>query len=383
MPDQDIELSIVIPCLNEDQTLGEALAWAKEAVQLSGLRGEVIVADNGSTDGSVRIAEAAGARVVPVKKKGYGYALLAGCTAARGKYLVMGDADATYDFREAVAFVEDLKGGADLVMGSRIAGTIHKGAMKSLHRWVGTPVLSFLIRLFFKLKITDCNCGMRAFTRVAFDRLALVSGGMEFASEMIIKAGLYRLNVAERPCSLHVDRRNKPSHLRTWRDGWRHLRFILLFAPHVVFLIPGWIMFLVGLVPTLIVLPGAFHIHGRLIDYNYLFYSIPLVIIGYQAIWFDRIETYYVRFAGYLPEDIRSGKRYRFILEPWLIIGLALMLSGGGILAAIFIKWVTTQFGELRQIRLGAAAMLFLIMGMLTIMNSMIISMMDIKVDRR
>jgi glycosyltransferase involved in cell wall biosynthesis len=377
------ELSIVIPCLNEEATLGEALAWANEAIAHSGMPGEVIVADNGSTDRSIAIAEEAGARVVPVKKKGYGYALLAGCSAARGTYLVMGDADATYDFREAVAFLDDLKTGADLVMGSRIAGTIHKGAMKSLHRWLGTPVLSFLIRIFFKLKITDCNCGMRAFTRSAFDRLALVSGGMEFASEMIIKAGLYRLKVTERPCSLHVDRRNKPSHLRTWRDGWRHLRFILLFAPHVVFQIPGWIMFLLGLIPTLIVLPGAFYINGRLVDYNYLFYSIPLVIIGYQAIWFDRIETYYVRFAGYLPDDIRSGKRYRFILEPWLIIGLLLLLSGAGILAGILIKWVSTDFGELRQIRLGASAMLLLITGMQTMMNAMIISMMDIKVDRR
>lgn len=385
MSDSDqIDFSIVIPALDEAKTIVRAIGLAQEAIQLSGLTGEVVVSDNGSTDQTVALAEGAGARVVRAEKKGYGYALLTGFKQARGRYLVMGDADATYDFRESVPFLKDLQSGADLVMGSRLAGTIHKGAMPFLHRWLGTPVLSFLINMFFGLRITDCNCGMRAITREAFNRLGLVSGGMEFASEMIIKAGLYHLKVTEHPCSLHVDTRNKPPHLRTWRDGWRHLRFILLFAPHVVFTIPGWCMLLVGLAITIPVLAGPLYIGGRLIDFHYLFYSIPLVIMGYQALWFDKMEEYFVRFAGYLPQNIRKGTPIKsFVLELWLVIGLLLMLVGVFILGAIIVRWVMTGYGELSKIRLGASAMLVLIMGMQTIMNAMVISMMDIKVDRR
>jgi len=382
---ESIELSIVIPALDEEATIARAIGLAMEAIQLSGLKGEVVVSDNGSTDRTVALAESAGARVVVSDRKGYGYALLNGFKHAKGRYLIMGDADATYDFREAVTFLDDLKNGSDLVMGSRLAGNVHKGAMPFLHRWLGTPVLSFLINLFFGLRITDCNCGMRAITREAFQRLGLVSGGMEFASEMVIKAGLYKLKVTERPCSLHVDTRNKPSHLRTWRDGWRHLRFILLFAPHVVFTIPGWFMMLLGLAVTIPVLSGPFSFGGRIVDFHYLFYSIPLVIMGYQALWFDKMEEYFVRFAGYLPVDIRrqADSPKHFVLELWLIIGVVLMLVGVGILASIIIRWVMTGYGELSQIRLGAAAMLVLIIGMQTVMNAMVISMMDIKVDRR
>ncbi len=381
---ESIDLSVVIPALDEERTIVKAIGLAREAIELSGLKGEVVVSDNGSTDRTVELATAAGARVVRAPKKGYGYALLTGFKESRGKYLIMGDADATYDFREAVVFLDDLKSGADLVMGSRLAGVVHKGAMPFLHRWLGTPVLSFLINLFFGLRITDCNCGMRAITKDAFDRLGLVSGGMEFASEMIIKAGLYNLKVAERPCSLHVDTRNKPPHLRTWRDGWRHLRFILLFAPHVVFTIPGWLMLLAGLAITFPVLSGPFSVNGRIIDFHYLFYSIPLVIMGYQALWFDKMEEYYVRFAGYLPHELLNKRGTKsFILELWLIIGALLMLAGIGILGAIIVRWVMTGYGELSKIRLGAGAMLVLIMGMQTIMNAMVISMMDIKVDRR
>ena len=380
---QTCRLSIVIPCLNEEVTLAASIGMAKEAIAMSGLPGEVIVADNGSTDQSIAIATREGARVVPVDRRGYGYALMAGCRAARGEYIIMGDADATYDFREAVPFLEDLQAGADLVMGSRLRGKIEDGAMPFLHRYLGTPVLSRLIKGFFRLNITDCNCGMRAFTKSAYERLALVSGGMEFASEMIVKAGLYRMTVKERPCSLLKDRRNKPSHLRTWRDGWRHLRFILLFAPHVVFQIPGWLTMLIGLAITIPILSGPLFLLGRVIDYHYLFYSIPLVFIGYQAIWFDRIEEYYVRFAGYLPTDMRQGGSKSFRLDRSLILGAILTLSGAGILAFMVIKWILTSFGEMRQIRLGAAAMLLLILGVQTIMNALIIGMMDLKVDRR
>lgn len=383
MSGSDLELSIVIPCLNETATLAQAIGLAREAIARSGLRGEIVVADNGSDDGSQALAEREGARVVPVPRRGYGFALMEGCRQARGAYLIMGDADATYDFREAVAFLEDLKAGADLVMGTRLRGTIHPGAMPFLHRYVGTPVLSRLIRGFFRVPISDCNCGLRAFTKAAFDRLQLVSGGMEFASEMIIKAGLYHLKVTERPCSLLPDRRGKPPHLRRWRDGWRHLRFILLFAPHVIFELPGWTMLVIGLLVTIPVLAGPFTLAGRLVDYHYLFYSIPLVLAGYQALWFERVEAYYVQFAGYLPASVRRRRVSEFNLEAWLIGGGALLVAGALMLGGIVVQWALAGFGALGQMRLGAAGMLLLIVGVQTVMNAMVISMMDIKVDRR
>lgn len=377
------QLSIVIPCLNEDVTLAKAIGFAKEAIANSRMHGEVIVADNGSTDRSIEIATQLGARVVPVSKRGYGFALIAGMTAAQGEYLIMGDADGTYDFREAIAFIADLKNGADLVMGSRLRGNIEEGAMPPLHRYLGTPVLSRLIRGFFRVPISDCNCGMRALKKSAFLTLAPISGGMEFASEMIIKAGLYRLNVTERPCSLLKDTRNKPPHLRRWRDGWRHLRFILLFAPHVVFQIPGWTFLVLGALITALVLPGPLKLGGRLFDFHYLFYSLPLLFLGYQALWFGKIEEYYVHFAGYLPRDLCRAERIKiFPLEWWLIGGALLLIGGVGILLAMLIRWLASGGGDLHEIRLGVSAMLCLILGAQTIMNAMVISMMEIKLDR-
>lgn len=378
------QLSIVIPCLNEEVTLAKAIGFAKEAIVQARMPGEVIVADNGSTDRSIAIAEREGARVVHVAKRGYGFALIAGFSAARGQYLVMGDADATYDFREAVAFLADLNAGADIVMGSRLRGHIAEGAMPWLHRHLGTPVLSRLIRTFFGVRISDCNCGMRALKKSAFEWLAPVSGGMEFASEMLIKAGLYGLKVTERPCSLLKDTRNKPPHLRTWRDGWRHLRFILLFAPHVIFQIPGWTMLLLGSLVTAAILPRPLVLAGRVFDFHYLFYAIPLMILGYQALWFDKIEEYYVHYAGYLPRDVRRAQRIRpFPLEWWLGGGALLLVAGLAILAWMCVGWIATGFGSMHQIRLGVGAMLLLILGAQTIMNAMVISMMDIKLDRR
>lgn len=378
------QLSIVIPCLNEEVTLAKAIGFAKEAIVQARMPGEVIVADNGSTDRSIAIAEREGARVVHVAKRGYGFALIAGFSAARGQYLVMGDADGTYDFREAVAFLADLNAGADIVMGSRLRGHIAEGAMPWLHRHLGTPVLSRLIRTFFGVRISDCNCGMRALKKSAFEWLAPVSGGMEFASEMLIKAGLYGLKVTERPCSLLKDTRNKPPHLRTWRDGWRHLRFILLFAPHVIFQIPGWTMLLFGSLVTAAILPRPLVLAGRVFDFHYLFYAIPLMILGYQALWFDKIEEYYVHYAGYLPRDVRRAQRIRpFPLEWWLGGGALLLVAGLAILAWMCVGWIATGFGSMHQIRLGVGAMLVLILGAQTIMNAMVISMMDIKLDRR
>ncbi len=379
---ETLELSIVIPCLNEEITLGKAIGLAWEAIRLAGLRGEVVVSDNGSTDHSIAIAEAAGARVVVCAQKGYGCALIEGIRGSRGEYVVMGDADATYDFREAVPFVEALKGGADLVMGTRLRGNIAKGAMPFLHRWLGTPVLSFLINLFFGTRISDCNCGMRAFKRAAFDRLNLVSGGMEFASEMIIKSAIHGLRVEERPCSLHRDTRGKPPHLKTWRDGWRHLRFILLFAPNVVFALPGWFLLGLGLLITGLVLPYPFQVGAFRMDLHHCFYSVPMIHIGYQALWFHHFEKCFVQFSGYFRETDDPTPVRPFSLEVWLIVGGILVALGFGVFTMIFVKWMHASFGSLNQIRAGIAGMSLLILGMQTVMNAMSISMMDIKLKR-
>ncbi|MEI6148539.1 MAG: glycosyltransferase family 2 protein [bacterium] len=376
------EFSIVIPCLNEEGTLGETLRVAMEAIRLSGLRGEVVVSDNGSTDRSVAIAEEGGARVVRCAQKGYGSALIDGIRGSRGAYIVMGDADATYDFREAVDFVKVLQGGADLVMGTRLRGHIDKGAMPFLHRWLGTPVLTFLINRFFGTRISDCNCGMRAFTRQAFDRLGLVSGGMEFASEMIIKAALFGLRIEERPCSLHRDMRGKPPHLKTWRDGWRHLRFILLFAPDVVFAVPGWFLLGTGLIVTALALPHQFKVGAFLMDYHHCFYSVPMIHIGYQALWFHRFEKYFVHFSGFFREAAEPMSVRPFPLEVWLLVGGAMVVAGLGLFGTILAKWISLSFGSLNQIRAGIAGMSLLILGMQTVMNAMSISMMDIKLKR-
>ena len=223
-----MKLSVVIPCLNEAQTLGVAIGFARALIEEIGEDGEVVIGDNGSTDGSQAIAHEAGARVVPVSEKGYGYALMGGICGARGDIIVMGDADATYDFREARTLVAAVENGSDLAMGSRLRGTIESGAMPFLHRYLGTPVLSLLIRILFGIPISDCNCGMRAFTRAAFKRMDLKCGGMEFASEMLCRAGLLHLKITEHPISLHKDmREDRVPHLHTWRDGWRHLKLIL------------------------------------------------------------------------------------------------------------------------------------------------------------
>ncbi len=386
------ELSIVIPCLNEEITLGKTIEIAWKAIEMSGINGEVVIADNGSTDKSVSIAESMNCRVVKAEEKGYGYALQQGIKDAAGKYIIIGDADATYDFREAVPFIEDLKKGADLILGNRLGGEIQTKAMPFLHRYLGTPVLTSLINLFFKTRITDVNCGMRGFTREAVEKLKLISGGMEFSSEMIIKAGIYRLNIVQFPCSLHDDDKNRKPHLKTWRDGWRHLRLILLFAPHIVFALPGWISLFSGLLITVLVLPRPFHAFGIYMDYHYLFYSIPLIILGYQALWLETFNRCFIRFSGYLPEDYPSGESKFFSfpnwslgaggIEIWLLLGFYLFLAGAGALGWIFAKWVATSFGSLSHVRLGVAGMMLMICGLQTVMNALMISMMNIKVHR-
>lgn len=380
--EQTVDLSVVLPCLNEEKTLAKALAMAAELVASSGLRGELVVADNGSTDASRAIAAEAGARVVPVARKGYGFALLSGIRAARGRFVVMGDADATYDFREALPLVKALESGVDLAMGSRLRGRIEPGAMPWLHRHLGTPVLTALIRLFFGLPISDCNCGMRAFTRAAFDRMRLVSGGMEFASEMLIKAARAGLVVREFPVSLLRDTRGRPPHLKAWRDGWRHLRFILLFAPHVVFRIPGWFLTILFGAAVLRLSLGPATILGRLVDYHHLFYAVPLFCTGYQLLWFATFEEYFLRFAGLDGHGVRGEQETHFRLERWLLAGAAMGLVGVGVFAAVLVRWWLAGRGALLAVRACTFGLTGVLTGILTIMNALMLSMLELRMEQ-
>lgn len=375
----NIKLSVVIPCLNEAVTLEKAISLARELIESSGMPGEVVVSDNGSDDGSQKIAEAAGARVVPAARRGYGFALLSGIRAAKGEIIVMGDADATYDFREALELVKAVDDGVDLAMGSRLRGDIKPGAMPFLHRYFGTPVLTWLIRVFFGLPISDCNCGMRAFSKKAFERMGLVSGGMEFASEMLIKAALHNLKVIEIPCSLNVDTRDRAPHLNTWRDGWRHLRFILLFAPHVVFTLPGWILSVVFGIMILLLSLGPVTIKNVNFDYHHLFYAVPMFCIGLQLLWFSAFAERFRRFIGLNAANGSEPKRFH--LERWLLLGLLMGIVGVIIFAAILFKWCAAGRGELLAVHESVFALVLVLSGFLTIMNALMLSMLELHVD--
>ena len=296
-PEEDaIELSIVMPCLNEAETLAVCVRAARRFLETHGLSGEVIVADNGSTDGSQQIANALGARIVHVPARGYGAALIGGIAAARGRFVAMGDADDSYDFEGLMPFVETLRGGADLVMGNRFRGGIAAGAMPPLHRWLGNPVLSALGRTFFRVPIGDFHCGLRAFRRERVLDLGLASPGMEFASEMVVKAALDGLAIAEVPTTLRPDGRSRPPHLRTWRDGWRHLRFLLTWAPKWLLLYPGLALIAAGLFGLAALLPGDLKLGGIELGVHTMIFASMAVLMGAQlgrsggggaAVWRD------------------------------------------------------------------------------------------------
>lgn len=374
-----MKLSVVIPCLNEAQTIQKAIGLAKELVDATGGDGEVVVADNGSADASRELAVAAGARVVPVDRKGYGFALLTGIRAAAGDVVVMGDADATYIFREAAPLVESVaRGECDLAMGSRLHGDIEKGAMPFLHRWLGTPVLSWLIRLFFGLPISDCNCGMRAFSKEAFERMHLVCGGMEFASEMLVKAALAGLRVKEWPVSLKKDMRNRTPHLHTWRDGWRHLRFLLLFAPHVLFRLPGTVLTVLFGLATLALAAGPVAVGGHSFDYHHLFYTVPLFCIGQQMLWFHAFAVRFRRFAG-----LGGQAPNPLPLERWLVVGSLAVLLGMGIFGTVLVGWWHSGRTALLAIRSCALGLTFVLTGTLSILNALMTSMLELHFEAR
>ncbi len=345
--DSEIELSIVMPCLNEAETLATCIRKANHYLNESGVVGEVIVADNGSTDGSQDIARAEGAVVVHVPKRGYGAALLGGIEAARGRFVVMGDADDSYDFTALEPFVSGLRSGADLVMGNRFKGGIADGAMPFLHKYLGNPVLSWLGRLFFRIPIGDFHCGLRGFVRSRIKALGLRTTGMEFASEMIVRAALSGYQIEEVPTTLKPDGRSRPPHLRTWRDGWRHLVFLLMYSPRWLFFYPGLALLLVGVLIGSALLPSALTIGGINFDIHSFIVTCFLVIVGTQAVSFAVISRKFSAAHGLIPASRFSLILNSMTLERVLVGSAVMFLCGlAGFLDCI-LQWVAVDFGPL------------------------------------
>ena len=381
--DQRLELSIVMPCLNEAATVADCVKQARAALTKYGINGEVIVADNGSTDGSRDLATAAGARVVPVAVRGYGSALLAGIASARGEYVVMGDADGSYDFMAIDTFLAKLREGYDLVMGNRFKGGVAEGAMPFLHRWLGNPVLSFLGRLFFGSDIGDFHSGLRGFRRSPILALDLRTTGMEFASEMVVKAAVQDLRITEIPVTLGPDKRGRPPHLRTWRDGWRHLRFLLLYSPRWLFLYPGAALMLIGMLVGVWLLPGERALGSVRLDIHTLVYASAAVVLGYQSVIFALFTKTFAISEGLLPEDPRLTRLYRYVtLETGIVAGIALVIVGLALAVSAIGLWQTQGFGPIvdvpRTLRVVIVSSLAITLGVQTFFASFFLSVLGL-----
>jgi len=380
-----IEVSAVIPCLNEAATIGTCVEKAQRAFREHNIRGEVVVADNGSTDGSIELAMERGARVVHVPYRGYGNALRHGIEASHGKYIIMGDADDSYDFHDLPRFVELLRTGVDLAQGCRLrsgGGTIEPGAMPFLHRWVGNPLLTRLARTMFDVPIRDIYCGMRGFTRDLYDRLNLRCSGMEFATEMIVKAVAHHAKIGELPITLHPDgRQGKPPHLRTFRDGWRTLRFFLMYCPRWLFLIPGLLLMLLGVVGYALVLPSI-PLGGIHIDVHTLLVASLALLLGYQSVLFGIFSKAIVIRDGLMPEDRRLTRFFEVVgLERCLLLGAGTMLVGLVLIAGIALQWGTADFGPLNYactMRRVIPGVMLCALGFQTMLASFMVSILGL-----
>jgi glycosyltransferase involved in cell wall biosynthesis len=378
-----VDLSVVMPCLNEAETVETCVQKTLAFFDDAGIDGEVVIADNGSTDGSQDLALAAGARVVVVEAKGYGNALMGGIRAARAPYVAMGDCDDSYDFATLGPFLEDLQDGADLVMGNRFQGGIAPGAMPFLHRYLGNPVLSFIGRLFFSAKIGDFHCGLRAFNRQSILDLDLHTGGMEFASEMVVRSTLSGYDIRERPTTLRPDGRSRPPHLHTWRDGWRHLRFLVLYSPRWLFVIPGLILMALGMAIGIPLEFGTVSIGRVGFDVNSLVMASAMVCIGFQSFSLGLLTKLYAVSEGFLPADPVTSRLRRFwSLEKGLVIGgLLAVLGFGGLLVSLG-QWNGQNFGNLNprdSLRLVVPAATALIMSMQVVFAAIFASILLIR----
>jgi glycosyltransferase involved in cell wall biosynthesis len=345
----EVELTILMPCLDEAETIATCVDKAVAYVTRSGIRAEVLVADNGSIDGSPALAAARGARVIHVTKRGYGAALRAGIRAARGRYVIMGDADDSYDFTRLDAFVAKLRDGYDLVMGNRFRGGIAAGAMPFLHRYLGNPVLSLIGRLFFGVGVGDFHCGLRGFDRRRMIDLKLHTAGMEFASEMVIAAAVQRYAIAEVPTTLAKDGRSRQSHLRTWRDGWRHLRFLLIFCPRWLFLYPGLFLIALGLLDTIVLFPGPLQIAtGVRLDIKTFVVGAMAMLVGVQIVGFGLIARRLASLHGFLPDSkYLSSISAALTLDRGLVIAGLLIACGMAGVVWAFSRWISVDFGPL------------------------------------
>ncbi len=382
-PADDCLVSIVMPCLNEAESLEPCIRKAQGAIAELGCSGEVLIADNGSTDGSIELAQSLGARVVHVKNKGYGSALQGGFAAARGEYIVMGDADGSYDFAHLPRFVEALQRGDQLVMGNRFAGGIAAGAMPPLHRYFGNPGLSWIGRLFFGARVGDFYCGLRAFRRDVLPTLNLQSPGMELGVEMVAKSALYGLRVSEVPTTLSPDLRSRKPHLRTWRDGWRTLRFFLLFSPRWLFFYPGLALMALGLILSVAVLPGALDLFGARLDVQTLLYAGAAIVVGFQGVAFAILARVYAASEGFLPETALVRRaRELCSLEHGLLAGGVLLLACLILTVIAFVRWDDSSFRHLdypSALRLTVPAAVSLMLAVEVIFSSFFMGVLGIK----
>ncbi len=380
------DLSIILPCLNEAETLGNCILKAQKSIEALKLDGEIIVADNGSTDGSLEIAKNLGALVVHVKEKGYGNALRGGIEAATGKWILMADADDSYDFGQITPFVKKLQDGYDLVMGCRLpkgGGKIMKGAMPWKHRWIGNPLLSGIGRLFFESRATDFHCGMRAFTREAYQQITPRTTGMEFASEMVIKATLQGLRIAEVPITLYKDGRSRPPHLRSWRDGWRHLRFMLLYSPTWLFLLPGVLLLLIGTAFGARLQMGSWKVGPFGFDTNTMLVCSMCQVVGLQIFFFGIFTRVFAISEGLLPKTASPLDRiYKwFTLERGVLLGLVIFLVGLAKLSMAVLSWKAAYFGAMsypESLRQVIPAVTLITVGVQVIFSSFFLSILSL-----
>lgn len=380
-----MELTILMPCLNESKTLESCINKAKLFLVTHHIDGEILIADNGSTDGSQDIAKNLGARVVDVDEKGYGAALIGGCNAALGKYVIMGDSDDSYDFLNLMPFVEKLREGYELVMGNRFKGGIEPGAMPPLHRYIGNPVLSFIGRVLYKSDIRDFHCGLRGYNRESILKLNLHTTGMEYASEMVVQATLHKLKICEVPTTLKKDGRDRPPHLRSWSDGWRHLTFLLMHSPNWLFLYPGLIFFVIGLVFSVVLTIGPITLGSTTFSINTLLYSAMSTILGLQLILFFVLTKKYAAKTKFIPITKFDQKLIKFTMNKGILIGACLVFLGiAGAIASVVI-WSDTGFGNLtpeHMFRLTIPVLILIVCGIQLMFNSFFLGILEIKTKK-
>ncbi|MCM1230985.1 MAG: glycosyltransferase family 2 protein [Ruminococcus flavefaciens] len=378
------ELTILMPCLNEAETLLTCIKKARKFLEENGVEGEILVADNGSTDGSREIALRGGARVVNVSEKGYGSALIRGSESAKGKYVIMGDSDDSYDFLNLMPFLEKLRDGYDLVMGNRFLGGIDKGAMPWSHRYIGNPLLSFIGRSFFQSEIRDFHCGLRGYNRESIRKLHLKTRGMEYASEMVVKAELYHLRITEVPTTLRKDGRSRAPHLRSFRDGWRHLKFLFMYAPNWLFLYPGMIMFMIGAVGSVILTIGQFMISQIVLSIHTLLYCMSFIVIGFNIIDMFLLVKLYAYNHHFLPRESSVDWNDKLQEDRFMLAGVTLILLGVILSVCALGYWRNLNYSELMpeiMMRIVIPAVTFLQIGVQAVFSGFMIGILKIKTE--